>query len=51
MLFHGKQGMDANPQMAVEYFREAAAGGDALAMYNLGVLHLKVLLLLLLLFH
>lgn len=42
LLFHGKQGLDANPAQAFEHFQDLANAGDPQAMVNLAVLHIKV---------
>jgi len=42
LLFHGKQGLDANPAQAVQHFQDLANAADPLAMVNMAVMHLKV---------
>lgn len=42
MFFYGKQGVDANRALAVEMYEQGAVLGDANAIYNLGVINLKV---------
>ena len=42
MLFHGKQGVNVNQAQALQYYEIAADAGDANALYNMGVIHMKV---------
>ena len=42
MLFHGKQGVEANQELAMEHFNDLADAGDPVAMVNLAVMHIKV---------
>ena len=42
ILFHGQHGVEANRPEAVRLFEMGAAQGDPGALYNLGVLHLRV---------
>lgn len=41
MLFHGKQGVDANQMQAIQHFEDLAQLGDPAAMVNLAVMHLR----------
>eukprot|EP00111_Clytia_hemisphaerica_P015515 TCONS_00045802-protein len=41
MLFHGKQGVEANQELAMEHFNDLADAGDPVAMVNLAVMHIK----------
>ena len=43
ILFHGQHGVDAQRNEAVNFYRAGAEQGDANSMYNLGVLHLRVM--------
>ena len=42
ILFHGQHGVNAQRNEAVNLYRAGAVQGDANAMYNLGVLYLRV---------
>ena len=42
MLFHGKHGVDANPDQAMNHFHDLADAGDPGAMVNMAVMHIKV---------
>lgn len=42
LLYWGQKGLQRNLEAALEYYREAAKGGDPTALYDYGVALIKV---------